>query len=129
VLRSVDLYDDADGERPRFDQVQVPGLRRLVEQRLSATQDQRLDQEPVLVDQVSPGQGAGKSTTAPDDDVGTGSGLDIGDLGREIAPGDPGGRSGGLGVAKRGGEHDLGESFIEAAYGSCDCGQYDDISW
>jgi hypothetical protein len=56
-------------------------------------------------------------------------GLDVGDLGREIAAGDPGDRPGGLDVAERGGDTILGMSFMAAAYGSRDCGQYDHISW
>jgi hypothetical protein len=58
VLLSVDVDDDATGERRGVDQVQVPWLQKLVEQGLSAAQDQRLDQETLLVDQVDRGKRA-----------------------------------------------------------------------
>jgi hypothetical protein len=85
----------------------MPRFWQLVEQGLSAAQGQRLDQQAVLVDQVGRGERAGQPATTPDDHVRAGLGLDGGDLGRELAPRDPGFGPAGLGIAERLREHDL----------------------
>ena len=107
----------------------MPRLRQLLKERLSAAQDQRLDQEAVFVDEVRRRESTGEPSTAPDDDVRAGLGLDVGDLGCQVAPRD---RVTGQLASSSVSVWEktiLGMSFIGPAYGSSDPGQYDDISW